>query len=430
VAACSSSFIQTRGKDMQQTNLSERQRMAPGIVVTLSLSMLLASLGTSIVNIALPALADAFSAPFVDVQAVVVIYLGAMTISVVIAGRLGDRFGLKPMLQTGLGLFCFASFASAIAQNLWWLIAARALQGVGAAFLMTLSMALMRQMASQSRIGRAMGLLGTISAVGTALGPSLGGLLIPVAGWQGIFWVQMPFAAMALLLAFVMLPDDATRKQITTASMGSVLNVAWVASLVINLLVAAVMMTTLVVGPFYLGLRLGLQVNQIGFVMAIGPLLSIISGVPSGRLVDVWGSRRVLSIGLVLLTVGAFLLAFLPNMIGLNGYIASVILLTPGYQLFQAANNTAALADVPTDQRGTASGVLTLSRNIGLIAGASIMGAIFSAGVGAKNLADATAQAIGQGMQLVFLFSGAMMIAAIAINILANRLGRESPQGL
>lgn len=214
--------------------------------------------------------------------------------------------------------------------------------------------------------------------------------------------------------------------------MRSVFNTALVASLVINLLVAAVMMTTLVVGPFYLGFRLELQINQIGFVMAIGPLLSIISGVPSGRLVDVWGSRRVLSLGLILLAAGAFLLAFLPNTIGLAGYISSIILLTPGYQLFQAANNTAALADVPREQRGTASGVLTMSRNIGLITGASIMGVVFSAGVGTKNLADATSEAIGQGMQLVFLFSGAMMIAAIAANIAAGRrrwesLTREQP---
>ncbi|MCS4244757.1 MFS family permease [Rhizobium sp. BIGb0125] len=413
---------------MQQTKVSEQQRMTKGVVFTLSLSMLLASLGTSIVNIALPALAEAFSAPFAEVQAVVVIYLAAMTVSVVIAGRLGDRFGLKPMLQTGLGLFCLASFASAFAQNLWWLIAARALQGIGAAFLMTLSMALMRQMASQSRIGRAMGLLGTVSAGG----PSLGGLLIPVAGWQGIFWLQIPFTAIALLLAVVILPDDVARKQTVAASMRSVFNADLVASLVINLLVAAVMMTTLVVGPFYLGLRLELQINQIGFVMAIGPLLSIISGVPSGRLVDVWGSRRVLSLGLILLAAGAFLLAFLPNTIGLVGYIASIILLTPGYQLFQAANNTAALADVPREQRGTAFGVLTMSRNIGLITGASIMGVVFSAGVGTENLADATSEAIGQGMQLVFLFSGAMMIAAIAANIAAGRrrwesLTREQP---
>jgi enoyl reductase-like protein len=67
-----------------------------------------------------------------------------------------------------------------------------------------------------------------------------------------------------------------------------------------------------------------------------------------------------------------------------------------------------------------------MSRNIGLITGASIMGVVFSAGVGTKNLADATSEAIGQGMQLVFLFSGTMMIAAIAVNIAAGRRRRES----
>ena len=173
---------------------------------TLALSMLLASLGTSIANIALPALAETFSARSSQVQVVVVVYLAALTIAVMIAGRLGDSYGLKRMLMTGLGMFFGASLVCSVAPNLWLLIGARAVQGIGAAFLMTLSMALMRQTAVEARVGRAMGLLGTVSALGTALGPSLGGLLIPVAGWRGIFWVQVPLAAVALAFAFVTLP--------------------------------------------------------------------------------------------------------------------------------------------------------------------------------------------------------------------------------
>jgi len=72
-------------------------------------------------------------------------------------------------------------------------------------------MALMRETASEARIGRAMGLLGTVSALGTALGPSLGGALIPLAGWRGIFWVQVPLAALALILAIAALPADRAR---------------------------------------------------------------------------------------------------------------------------------------------------------------------------------------------------------------------------
>lgn len=384
-----------------------------GVTITLALAMLLASLGTSIANIALPTLADAFSAPFTHVQAVVIAYLVALTVSVVIAGRLGDSRGLKPMLVTGLALFAVAALLCAEAPNLWLLIGARALQGTGAAFLMTLAMALMRQTASEARVGQAMGLLGTVSALGTALGPSLGGLLIPLAGWRSIFWVQVPLAGLALLLAVVMLPADPGREKAPSAKLWSVMTCSLVPNLIVNLLVAAVMMTTLVVGPFYLGIGLGLTATQIGFVMAVGPVISIFSGVPSGRLVDAFGSGRVLAIGLALLAAGAFLLAFLPNLIRVAGYVLSIIVLTPGYQLFQAANNTASLADVPKDRRGTVSGLLGLSRNIGLIAGASAMSAMFAFGVGTGDFEHATVSAIAAGMQLTFLLAGGMMVAAI-----------------
>lgn len=406
---------------MEQVETLTKDRKQSGITITLALAMLLASLGTSIVNIALPALSAAFSAPFAEVQAIVVAYLVALTISVVVAGRLGDNHGLKPALLAGLGLFLVGSLACSLAPNLWSLIGARALQGIGAAFLMTLSMALMRQTASEGSVGRAMGLLGTVSALGTALGPSLGGLILPVMGWRGIFWIQLLLAAIASLLAFAMLPNAVGRTQTSSASPRSVLNLALLPNLLINLLIAAVMMTTLVVGPFYLSLGLGLKETPVGFIMAIGPVLSIFCGVPSGRLVDAWGSRRVLAIGLALMALGTFLLAFLPNSIGVLGYVLSIVILTPGYQLFQSSNNTAALANVPADRRRTVSGLLSLSRNMGLIGGASVMGAVFGFGVGTGNLAHIGPAAIASGMQLTFLLAGGMITVAIGITIFVRR---------
>ena len=396
-----------------ETPASARAQSA--ITITLALAMLLASLGTSIANIALPSLAEAFAAPFGEVQAVVVAYLAALTVSVLVAGRLGDRRGLKLMLVAGLAVFAVASLLCALAPTLWLLIGARALQGIGAAFLMTLSMALMRQTASEARVGRAMGLLGTVSALGTALGPSLGGLLIPMAGWRGVFWVQVPLAGLALMLAIAMLPADPAREKAPPAKPWAGMNRSLLPNLLVNLLVAAVMMTTLVVGPFFLGIGLGLTAAQTGFAMAVGPVISIVSGVPSGRLVDAWGAGRVLAIGLTLLATGAFLLALLSNGIGVAGYVLAIIVLTPGYQLFQAANNTAALAAVARDQRGTASGLLGLSRNIGLIAGASAMGAVFAFGAGTEDFVHAAPAAVAAGMRLTFLLAGGMMLAAIGI---------------
>lgn len=388
-------------------------RHQTGTTLTLSLAMLLSALGTSIANIALPTLATAFSAPFGAVQAIVVAYLATLTVSVLLAGRLGDRFGLRPMLLLGLAIFALAALACALAPSLPWLIGARALQGIGAAFLMTLSMALMRQSAGAAHIGRAMGLLGTVSALGTALGPTLGGLLIPLTGWRGIFWVQLPLAALALLLAAISLPREPGRAEVRPPSLWSVLQWRLLPNLVVNLLVAAVMMTTLVVGPFYLGMALGLPAGQVGLVMAIGPAISIVAGMPSGRLVDAWGAAPVLSIGLALLAIGAALLAMLPGLLGVWGYGLAIVVLTPGYQLFQAANNTAALADIASSQRGTVSGLLGLSRNIGLMTGASVMGAVFAWGVGTSDLAQATAAAIAAGMQFTFaLATGLMLLAA------------------
>lgn len=411
---------------MKQAEKTLSETAHTGLMIALSLPMLLASLGTSIANVALPTLVDVFSAPFSQVQAVVVAYLAGLTFSVVIAGRLGDRCGLKPALTAGLAVFAIASLQCAVAPNLSLLVGARALQGVAAAFLMTLPMALMRQAASEARIGRAMGLLGTVSALGTALGPSLAGLLISVTGWRGIFWVQVPLAILALALARVNLPAEPGRGRIPSVPMRSVLNGKLARNLLANSLVAAVMMTTLVVGPFYLRIGLGLTATQVGFVMAVGPVISIVSGVPSGRLIDAWGSRRMISIGLVLLATGSFLLALLPIGIGVAGYVVSIIVLTPGYQLFQAANNVAALAEISRERRGTVSGLLSLSRNLGLIFGASAMGAVFASAVGTDEFARATPAAIASAMRLTFLLAGAMMLAASGL-VFGHRDPGERP---
>jgi MFS family permease len=105
----------------------------------------------------------------------------------------------------------------------------------------------------------------------------------------------------------------------------------------------------------------------------------------------------------------------LPESLGVAGYVLGILLLTPGYQIVQAANNTAALADVSKDRRGTVSGLLTISRNVGLIAGASALAAVFAFSVGGKDLAHASSTAIATGMRMTFLCAGGLMSAAILI---------------
>lgn len=124
------------------------------------------------------------------------------------AGRLGDVWGRRRLLLAGLALFALASLAAGAAPGLGWLIAARVAQGLGAAVMMALTLALVGEVVPKAQAGSAMGLLGTLSAVGTALGPSLGGLFLATWGWQAVFWVNVPLGLAALALAWWQLPPD------------------------------------------------------------------------------------------------------------------------------------------------------------------------------------------------------------------------------
>jgi MFS family permease len=174
----------------------------------LALSMLLSSLGTSIANAALPTLAQAFSASFQEVQWIVLAYLLAITTLIVSVGRLGDIYGRRRLLLGGIFLFTLASLLCSLAPSLWLLIVARTAQGLGAAVMMALTMAFVGTTVPKEKTGSAMGVLGTMSAIGTALGPTLGGMLIAGLGWPAIFLVNVPLGIVALLLAQRHLPAD------------------------------------------------------------------------------------------------------------------------------------------------------------------------------------------------------------------------------
>lgn len=452
-------------------------------LASLALSMLLSSLGVSIANVALPTLAKAFGASFQEVQWIVLAYLLASTILIVSVGRLGDIMGHRRVLLAGIALFTTASLLCGLAPDLPVLIAARAVQGLGAAILMALTVALVRETVPKARTGSAMGLLGTMSAVGTALGPSLGGLLLAGPGWQAIFLAMVPLGMLNFLLAYRHVPGHASKAQtqrrgfdgigtlflgltlaayalamtvgrghfdrlnvllLLAAALGAGLFVlaeakvasplvrlaafrdgALSASLAMNALVSTVMMATLVVGPFYLARTLGLGDALVGATMSAGPIISALSGIPAGRIVERLGASVMVMVGLVAMAAGAVTLSVLPEMMGIAGYVIAIAILTPGYQLFQAANNTAVMMDVDPEQRGVISGLLSLSRNLGLITGASVMGAIFALASGTSEITMAAPEAIADGMRITFLVATALVATAILIALIARLQARR-----
>jgi MFS family permease len=445
------------------------------VLITLAMATLTASMGISVASVLLPTLTHNFSATVSDVQWVVLVYLMSVTMMIVSAGQLGDLFGHRRVLVSGLLVFVAASLLSAMATSLAQLIAGRALQGLGGAILIALPMSIARDMVPTKQLGTAMGILGTTSAVGTALGPSLGGILLFWSDWRMAFWLLAGFAGIALALSITSLPRASEQKTASFRQMdfpgtfvlaialaayalatsggasgiptspGLLIVIALITitlfviietrtssplvpmtllqdrrtglAFLMNLLVGTVMMSTLVVGPFYLAFSMGLNEALVGLVMAVGPVVAALSGIPAGQLTDRLGAKRVMLIGLVQTISGLLCLAFLPRYFGVGGYVIALILLTPAFQLFLAANNTAVLVDASKEQRGRISGLLGLSRNLGLMTGASAMPALFVVFLGTGDVSRAGITKIADAFSMTFAIAAALALITLLLAI-------------
>lgn len=442
------------------------------ILASLSLSALLSSLGTSIANVALPALAQAFQAPLPAVQWVVLAYLLGVSGLVVVAGRLGDLVGRKRLLLAGIAMFSLGAGLCAAAPSLALLVAARLLQGAGAAAMMALTMAAVKDTLPAAETGRAMGMLGTVSAAGTALGPSLGGVLVAGFGWPAVFLLQGACGLAAFACAARFLPADlsprarprfdhvgtlllaltltafALATTVAAAPRGPLVALAagaailfvhaerrsaaplvepalfrdpvLAAGVLTSMLATAVVMATLVVGPFYLTGVLGLEAGRMGLVMAAGPVAAALAGLPAGRAVDRLGARWSALAGLAGMLTGACLLWLLPPSTP-AAYVASIAVLTAGYALFQAANNTAVMSAAVEEQRGLVSGLLNLSRNLGLIGGAAGMSAVFM-----NTAADGGQAAVVAGFRSCFGLAAVLLGLGCVLVIVLQWSGKSS----
>lgn len=473
--------------ELHIAEVSEQQPSVRWALAGLSLSMLLSSLGTSSANVALPTFARTFTTSYQEVQWVVLAYLLSITTLIVSVGRLGDLMGRRRLLLAGIVLFTLASIGCGVATTLWHLIAARAVQGLGAAILMALTMAFVGEIVPKEKTGSAMGLLGTMSAVGTALGPSLGGVLIAGWSWRAIFLINIPLGLLAFLLARRHLPTDRIRPGVNRPALDHVgtlllavtlaayalamtlgrgqfglLNIILLlaaavgaglfvraegraasplirlalfrdprmsANLAMSGLVSTVMMTTLVVGPFYLSRALGQDAVVVGMVMSVGPLVAALTGVPAGRFADRWGTQRMTLVGLIGMAGGCFIQFVLPMTAGIGGYIAGIVVVTSGYALFQTANNTAVMTAIPPEQRGVISGMLNLSRNLGLITGASVMGALFAFAAGATQITLAAPADVAAGMRFTFAVAAGLSLVSLALAAGSDVLTRRRVEG-
>ncbi|OYD69521.1 DHA2 family efflux MFS transporter permease subunit [Rhodococcus sp. OK302] len=409
-------------------------------ILAASLPMFMATLDNLVMTSALPVIEKDLNASVGQLQWFMNAYTLAFATLMLSATTLGDRWGRRRMFVGGIGLFTAASIASALSTSAGLLIAARAVQGVGAAAIMPLSLTLLVAAVPEAKRAMAIGVWGGVSGLGIALGPVVGGAVVDGFSWQGIFWINVPVAIVAVPLAMYALRESTGRTQpldlpgVVLAGLGVFLAVwgivhgnddGWtsfgvVASLVgsavaLALFVLRELKTRYPVMPLRLfRSRSFSMANVIGLTFSIGifgavfllsqylqiamgfsPFEAGLRTLPwtaapmifaplAGLLAPKLGLRSLLLAGLSLQAGALFWLAALiePG-VTYGSMVPALLMAGVGMGLTFAPNATAVLADMDAPDHGTASSTNATLREIGVALGIAILTAVFLAAGGA-----------------------------------------------
>lgn len=353
------------------------------------------------IAVALPALARDLDVDRGPASVLVTTYLAAMLICQPFAGRLGDRAGTRRVLAVAIAGFALASVAAGLAPSFPALLAARVVQAIFGAALIPNAQALLRATVPAIRRGRASGFVGTGIGAGAALGPVLGGFLTDAIGWRGIFVVNVPLGALALvLLARTVAPAVPTSPATAPAPPPTRLGVlrgpflaACLTQTTSNYALYTVLLVlpTLLVDQGWTGASIGLATSGLtAGVLVLGPV--------GGTLGDRRGRVQPIVAGLAVVVVGAGLLAFDPRSVGL--LVAGPLVMGFGLGLAGASLQAAAMDAVPQAIAGSAAGLYSASRYVGSIAGSLAIGATGATGAASSRpvlLAVVAAAALATG---------------------------------
>jgi EmrB/QacA subfamily drug resistance transporter len=419
------------------TPVDGAERANKWVVLVLSgTAAFMTTLDASIVNIALPAIARAFGVPLAgSVEWILIGYLVVIAAALLTFGRLADMLGRKPLLLAGLAVFTLGSALCGAAPSLGALIAARCFQGLGAAALFSVNIAMITRSFPAAERGRALGINAILVALGVSVGPTVGGILTQFLSWRWIFYVNLPIGALVILAAWRLLTERPHREEQRFDLPGAALLAVGLASLTLGLsfgqewgwgslrflaaMVIAVaalagavwmerrapapildaallrnrvfasanlsfmicMLALFAVGfllPFYLEELQGYDALQAGLRLTPLPLTIAVVAPISGALADQVGSRWLAPLGLAIAAVGLLLLSQLTPASAMAYLMLCLIVTGIGQGLFQAPNAAAIMGAAPSNQQGVASGVLATGRVIGQSLSVAVAGAVFT----------------------------------------------------
>jgi EmrB/QacA subfamily drug resistance transporter len=460
------------------------------VMAAVAMGIFLATIDSSIVNVALPTLVKEFGATFAIVGWVVLAYLLTLTSLLLSVGRVADMVGKKPIYLLGFIIFTSGSLLCGISPGIIWLIAFRILQAIGATMILALGMAIVTEAFPREERGRALGITGAVVSIGIIIGPTIGGLILSALSWHWIFLVNLPIGLLGIwmVIRFVPFtqPPGGQRFDILGAgllligllsilfalTLGqqhgfqelSVIILLLLGSGVLGLFIyvekhtgqpmidlrvfsnhqfsinlatgflsfVAISGATLLM-PFYLENVLAYNTRMVGLLMAVVPIATGIVAPFSGNLSDRFGSRPITVIGLLTLTIGYYVLSKLSLSTTAASFLLLFLPVGLGMGIFQSPNNSAIMGTASRDRLGVISGILAVTRTLGQTAGIAVVGAVWASQVlSMTNNSQPTtatyAPAIFQvtAVQNVFFGLAILMLLALSLSLVGVYLQKSS----
>jgi EmrB/QacA subfamily drug resistance transporter len=398
------------------------------------MSILLVSLDNTIVNVALPTIHRDLGASLSQLQWTLDAYTVVLATLLILSGSIADRIGRKRVFAMGLALFSVGSLLCSAAPSPGWLIAFRALQGVGGSMLNPVAMSIIRNVFTDPRErAMAIGMWGGVVGISMALGPVVGGALTDAAGWRSIFWINVPIGLLAIVLVARVVPESRAAKPRRLDPLGQVLAMVFLATLTYAIIeggavgwsstqvqASALIAVAALIGFVTRELRAreplidlrffrsvpftGATLTAVAAFIALGGFLLVtnlylqgdrglspihsglytlpmaalafVTAPLSGRIVGRHGARVPLVVGGVGLAGGSLILTQLTPTTPTGDLLLAYSVFGLGFGMVNPPITNAAVSGMPADQAGVAAAVASTSRLVGISLGVAIIGSI------------------------------------------------------
>jgi EmrB/QacA subfamily drug resistance transporter len=435
------------------------------ILLICCMSVFVVGIDVTIVNVALPSIRQSLHASVTDLQWTIDAYTLVLACLLLLSGSLADRLGRRRVFQAGLVLFSLGSLLCSLAPGLGWLIAFRALQAVGGSMLNPVAMAIIvNTFTDRKERARATGVWGSVVGVSLAAGPVIGGLLVSVASWRAVFWINVPIGIAAIVLTQRFVPEskaprarrlDPAAQALMIVGLASLTYATiegprrgWTSPVILGLFVLAVVAAVafalvelrraeplidvrffrsppfagasviavaafgalggfLFLNTLYLQDVRGYSALSAGLLTIPMAAMMTVFATVSGRMVGRWGARPPFLLAGPALAIGALLLARLTASTSVAYLLVAYVIFGIGCGLVNAPITNTAVSGMPIEQAGVAGAVASTSRQIGSSLGVAVTGSIVatSAGVGYVSASHA-AWAVIAGLGITVLLVG------------------------